>query len=254
MNLSKAPVKALIAEDEPLLREELREALRSAWPELTICAEAADGLEALAAFERHAPDVLFLDIQMPGLSGIEVAHRLGGRAHVAFITAYDQHAVAAFEQGALDYVLKPFSAERLALTVSRLKARIGSTPADLGGLLNRLRELVDQETHYLQWITVSLGQELRLVTISEICYFRADEKYTAVVTSEAEHLIARALKQLCEQLDPKVFWRIHRSVIVNVNAIRSVHRDFHGRLEVRLKQRSETLPVSAAHAHQFRQI
>ena len=168
--------------------------------------------------------------------------------------ALDQHAVAAFEQGAIDYVLKPFSAERLALTVSRLKARIGSTPADLGGLLNRLRELVDQETHYLQWSTVSLGQELRLVTISEICYFRADEKYTAVVTSEAEHLIARALKQLCEQLDPKVFWRIHRSVIVNVNAIRSVHRDFRGRLEVRLKQRSETLPVSAAHAHQFRQI
>ena len=251
---SGKPVSALIAEDELLLREELREGLLKLWPELVICAEAADGLEALEAFDHHAPELLFLDIQMPGISGMEVARRAAGRAHVVFITAYEQHAVAAFEQGAIDYLLKPFSADRLALAVSRAKAALGNPPADLNGMIERLREVIGREPSYLQWITVTAGRELRLITASEICYFRSDEKYTTVVTAEAEHLISRPLKILADQLDPQLFWRIHRSVIVNVNAIQSVHRDFHGRLEVRLKQRQETLPVSAANAYLFKHM
>jgi len=248
------PVRAVIAEDEPLLREALRRELQTVWPELEICAEAADGIEALAALERHAPQVLFLDIQMPGLSGLEVAQRAGGRAHVAFITAFDQHAVTAFEQGALDYVLKPFSTQRLALTAARMRARLGSPPADLGGVLERLRALVANDRPHLQWITVLAGKELRLVTVGEVCFFRSDTKYTEVVTAETEHLIARSLKQLTEELDPRVFWRIHRSVIVNVNAIERVRRDFRGRLEVHLRRRRETLPVSQPYAHLFKHL
>jgi DNA-binding LytR/AlgR family response regulator len=247
-------VKAVIAEDEPLLREELREQLRSIWPELVICAEVADGIQALAAFDQYAPEVLFLDMQMPGMSGLEVAQHIAGRAHVIFVTAFDSHAVAAFEQGAIDYVLKPLSTERLTVTVARMKAMLRSAPADLGGMIERLREVVGREPRYLQWITVTVGQELRLVTANEVCYFRSDEKYTAVVTAEAEYLISRPLKALADDLDPQLFWRIHRSVVVNVNAIRSVHRDFRGRLEVRLKQRQETLPVSAANAYLFKHL
>jgi DNA-binding LytR/AlgR family response regulator len=236
------------------LREALRKELQTVWPELEICAEAADGNEALAALEHYGPQVLFLDIQMPGLSGIEVAQRAGGRAHVAFITAYDQHAVAAFEQGALDYVLKPFSTQRLAVTAARMRARLESAPADLSGLVERLRELVAGDRPHLQWITVLAGNELRLVTVGEVCFFRSDTKYTEVVTADAEHLITRSLKQLAAELDPRVFWRIHRSVIVNVNAIQNVHRDFRGRLEVRLRQRRETLPVSQPYAHLFKHM
>jgi DNA-binding LytR/AlgR family response regulator len=247
-------VKGVIAEDEPLLRQALRRDLLVVWPELEICAEAADGNEALAALDAHAPQVLFLDIQMPGLSGLEVAQRAGGRAHVAFITAYDQHAIAAFEQGALDYVLKPFSVERLAVTVTRMRARLGSAPADLRGLVERLRELVTTERPHLQWITVLQGKERRLVTVGEVCFFRSDAKYTEMVTARSEHLLGRPLKQLAEELDPRIFWRIHRSVIVNVHAIRSVTRDLRGHLQVHLRERPETLPVSQPYAHLFRHL
>lgn len=247
-------VRAVIAEDEPLLRSALRAQLQVVWPELDICAEAADGEQAVAALEQHSPDVLFLDIQMPGLSGIEVARRAAGRAHVAFITAFDQHAVAAFEQGALDYVLKPFSTERLAATAARMRERLGSAPADLSGLVERLRALVTSGRDYLQWIAVLSGEAVRLVTVGEVCFFRSDTKYTEVVTADAEHLISRSLRQLAEELDPRMFWRIHRSVIVNVNAIDSVHRGFRGRLDVRLRSRPETLPVSQPYAHLFKHL
>ena len=249
-----SPPLALIAEDEPLLHGEIREILAALWPELVICAEAADGGEALHAMQQHAPDIMFLDIQMPGLSGLEVAERASGRSHVVFITAFDQHALPAFEQGALDYVLKPISRERMARTVQRLQQRLNSAPADLRGLVERLREAVDQRDRYLQWLTILQGQELRLITVGEICYLQSDSKYTTVVTAAAEHLVSKPLKALAEELDPKLFWRIHRGVLVNVNAIHSVHRDFRGRLEVRLKQRKETLPVSAAHAHLFKHL
>jgi DNA-binding LytR/AlgR family response regulator len=246
--------RVVIAEDEAVLRAEVREALLGLWPEMDICAEVDNGVDALAALERCRPQILFLDIQMPGLSGLEVARHASSRAHVAFITAHDQHAVSAFERGAVDYVLKPISLPRLALTVDRLKTRMKSPPAELDQLLEWLTPGLQAPRQYLRWISVVRGEEIRLITTEEICYFRSAEKYTAVVTVDAEHLVATALKVLFEQLDPRTFVKVHRSVVVNLNAIRSLHRDFGGRLEIRLKQRPEILPVSSAHAAFFKNL
>jgi len=249
-----APMKALIAEDEANLCDELRETLAALWPELAICSVAADGFQALQQLELHAPDVLFLDIQMPGMSGLEVAKRASGKAHVVFVTAYDKYAVAAFEQGAVDYVMKPFDPERLADTVKRLKARIDSAPANLEGLLKALYARLGNGREYIRWITASQGQELRLITIEEVNYFQADNKCTLVVTAEKESLIYRPIKELSEVLDPSTFWRIHRGTIVNIRHIAGIARDYRGRLRVKFKQRTETLPVSAPYAHLFKQM
>lgn len=243
--------RAIIAEDEPLLRDELAELLGLLWPELEIVALTGDGIAALRALEQHAPDVLFLDIQMPGLSGLEVARQLNGRSHVVFVTAYDQHAVAAFEQGAADFVLKPASAARLATTVARLKERIGRPAPPIDGIL---RELNGAKKSFLRWINASHGQAVRLITVEDVNYFEADSKYTRVVTAEGESLIRKPIKELADELDPCCFWQIHRSTIVNVNAIAGVVRDTRGRPQVRLKRRSELLPVSDAYAHLFRQM
>jgi DNA-binding LytR/AlgR family response regulator len=245
---------ALIAEDEPLLRAELREALERLWPELTICAEAADGTAAMLALERHRPTILFLDIHMPGLSGLEIAEHASGRSHVVFVTAFDEHATAAFEHGALDYVVKPFSLPRLAKTVARLKDRLRHEPADLSGLTETLRALFPDDARYVRWLTVPHGRDLRVVTTEEICYLRAANKYTSVFTASAEYLLTSTLKQMREKLDPRTFWQIHRSYVVNVGAIQTIHRSFHGSYEVELRQRRELLPVSAAHAHLFRRL
>ena len=247
-------VKAVIAEDEATLLDELRETLAALWPELSISAVATNGIQALHEMEQHAPDVLFLDIQMPGMSGLEVAKRASGRCHVVFVTAYDKYAVAAFEQGAIDYVMKPFDAARLADTVKRLKARVDSTPANLEGLLKILAEKIGNRREYVRWITASQGQELRLITVDEICYFQSDNKCTLVVTAEKESLIYRSIKELTDVLDPTTFWQIHRGTIVNIRQIAGITRDFRGRLQLKLKQRKETLPVSAPHAHLFRQM
>jgi DNA-binding LytR/AlgR family response regulator len=246
--------KAVIAEDEAVLRCELRDVLARLWPELTICAEAEDGIEALHAIEEHSPDILFLDIQMPGMSGLEVARQASGKCHVAFVTAYDKYAVAAFEQGAVDYVLKPFSPARLATTVARLKDKSRSEPANLDGLLTALADLKASNKEYLRWITASQGNDLRLITVEEICYFQADNKYTMVMTPEQESLIRRPIKELVDELDPSVFWQIHRGTVVNVNAIAGVIRDIGGHLRVRLKHRKETLPVSDPYVHKFKQM
>ena len=246
--------KAIIAEDEPVLRTELRELLSRLWPELAICAEAEDGIEAMLALEEHAPQVLFLDIQMPGMSGLEVARKASGRCHVAFVTAYDKYAVAAFEEGAVDYVMKPFSPARLATTVSRLKDKLRSNPANLDGLLKVLAAAKENSKEYLRWITASQGNDLRLITVEEICYFQADNKYTMVVTPEQESLIRRPIKELVEELDPAIFWQIHRSTVVNVNAIAGVTRDIGGHLRLRLKERKETLAVSDPYVHKFKQM
>jgi DNA-binding LytR/AlgR family response regulator len=244
---------ALIAEDEPLLRDELKQTLVTLWPELRIVAEAEDGIEALHALEKHRPQVLFLDIQMPGLSGLEVAKAASGRCHVVFVTAYDQYAVAAFEQGAIDYVMKPFSAARMASAVARVKERLGHAPAHLEGLLRALAESQPKRPH-LRWINASQGQNVRLITIDEVCYFKSDSKYTLVVTADCEALIRKPIKELLDELDPESFWPIHRGVVVNANAIAAVHRKLNGQLEVRLKARKETLPVSEAYAYRFRQM
>lgn len=243
---------AILVEDEPLVRAEIRELLHRLWPELSVCAEVGDGAQALAALEHHRPQVVFLDIQMPGMDGLEVARRIAGRAHVVFISAYDQHAVAAFERGALDYVVKPVSAQRLALTVERLRERVREPPPDLQGIAQLLRQLGQAESSFLKWLTVPHGEELRVIATSEICFLRADNKYTEVVTPSEAFLITATLRRMREVLDPAIFWQIHRSVLVNVAAIASVHRSFRGALEVKLKRRGEVLPVSSSYAHRFR--
>jgi DNA-binding LytR/AlgR family response regulator len=244
---------AVLAEDEPLLRGELKEMLAAQWPELVICAEAEDGPAAVQALDDHAPAVMFLDIEMPGLSGLEVAQRASGRCHVVFVTAYDKYAVAAFEQGAVDYVMKPFSAARLDATISRLRQRLLEPPADLTGILRSLATTL-QRKDYLRWITAAQGDSLRVITVDEICYFRADHKYTLVVTADSEALIRRPLKALAEEVDPQSFWQIHRSALVNVNAIAGVNRDVRGHLHVKLKARAETLPVGESYVHLFKQM
>jgi DNA-binding LytR/AlgR family response regulator len=246
--------RALLAEDEPVLRAELKEALAKLWPELSICAEAEDGIAALHALEAHAPEILFLDIQMPGLSGLEVARKASGRSHVVFVTAYDKYAVAAFEEGAVDYVMKPFAAARLATAVTRLKAKLASAPASLDGILKALAERANGHKEYIRWITASQSGELRLITIEEVCYFQADNKYTLVVTPEQESLIRRPIKELIDELDPGTFWQIHRGTVVNVNAVAGLTRDIGGHLRVKLKQRKETLAVSDTYAHKFKQM
>jgi DNA-binding LytR/AlgR family response regulator len=245
---------AVIAEDEPLLLGELKDALAELWPELDVKAEARDGIEAIRALEAHEPDVLFLDIQMPGMTGLDVARVASARCHVVFVTAYDQYAVAAFEQGAVDYVMKPFSPARMATSIARVRERMKGVPANLDGLLTSLAEQSRQGAQFLRWISVGEGRTVRLITVDEICYFQADNKYTILVTVSSQSLINKTIKELTLELDPNVFFQIHRGTIVNVNAIAAVHRDLHGRMEIRLKQRPQTLQVSASFAHLFKQM
>jgi DNA-binding LytR/AlgR family response regulator len=245
---------AVIAEDEPLLLGELKDALAELWPELEIKAEARDGIQAVRALEAHEPDVLFLDIQMPGMTGLDVARVASTRCHVVFVTAYDQYAVAAFEEGAVDYVMKPFTPARMAASVARVRERMKSTPANLDGLLTSLADQVRPGRQFLRWISVGEGRTVRLITVEEICYFQADNKYTTLVTAASQSLINKTIRELVQELDPNVFFQIHRGTIVNVNAIAAVHRDLHGRMEIRLKQRQETLQVSASFAHLFKQM
>jgi len=244
---------AVIAEDELVLRGELKDSLTRLWPGLRIVAEAEDGIEALDAMERCKPQVMFLDIQMPGLSGLEVARAASGRCHIVFVTAYDEHAVAAFEQGAVDYVMKPISVPRLATTITRLKDRIEHPPADLSGLLGQLQRQSEGRS-FLRWVNASVGNSIKLITVDEICYFKADSKYTLVVTAASESLIRKPIKELCDELDPATFWQIHRSTLVNVGAIAGVTRDVRGNLQVKLKQRPELLHVSESYTHLFKQM
>jgi len=245
---------AIIAEDEPVLRAQLRELLGAVWPELKIVASAEDGLQAIEALRRHAPDVLFLDIEMPGLTGLDVARQASDRHHVVFVTAYNQYAVAAFEEGAVDYVMKPLNAERLATACGRVKGRLGAAPASLENLLRLLARMSAPGQSYLRWINATMGAEVKLITVDEVHYFQADTKYTRVVTAQGESLIRKSLKELLDELDPALFWQIHRSTIVNVGAIAGVTRDFAGRLSVKLKDRKEPLAVSQPFAHRFRQM
>jgi len=250
---SMSAVKAVIAEDEPVLRARLRTTLQSLWPELVICAEAADGFETLRALTDHAPAVLFLDIEMPGPSGLDVARQASGKCHVVFVTAYDSYAVSAFEQGGVDYVMKPFSPARLAMAVERLREKMRSAPTNLESMVAAL-DAARHSKKYLRWITASQGDELRLITIEEICYFRADAKYTVVVTPHQESVIRRPIKELIDELDPDTFLQVHRGTLVNANAIVGVTRDLGGRLWLKVKGRKETLAVSEPYLHLFRKM
>lgn len=244
--------RILIAEDEALLAAELREELARLWPQAELLPAVSDGHAALRLFEEALPQVLFLDVQMPGLNGLEVARLVAGRAHVVFVTAYDQYAVQAFDEGAADYVLKPIEPSRLARAVQRVKARLGTPPADLGALVERLQPVPPSEP--LRWISVPRGRELQLITVEEVCYFRADNKYVEVATAEGVALITTPLKELLQRLPADSFWQVHRSVIVNLGAIRSVRRELDGRLAIVLRQRPEVLPVGSQYAARFRQL
>ena len=243
---------ALIVEDEPILAAELREELTRLWPELTLFEPVHDGVAALREIEARHPDVLFLDVQMPGLTGIEVARVAGARSHVVFITAFDQYAVQAFEQGAVDYLLKPIETARLAQALGRVRARLQQPPADLSALLEQLQR--GNSSERLQWITVLQGRDIQFIAVDDVCYFRADNKYIAVVTATGESLITTPLKELVARLDSSVFWQVHRGVIVNMHAVQSVRRSITGQLDLKLKARPETLRVSAGYAHLFKHM
>ncbi|HEX4584170.1 MAG TPA: LytTR family DNA-binding domain-containing protein [Burkholderiaceae bacterium] len=250
----KAPT-AVVAEDEAALREQLVEQLHALWPELRVAGVAADGIEALRLLEDHRPDILFLDIQMPGASGQEVARAAAGRCHIVFVTAFDQHAVEAFEHGAIDYVLKPVLPARLFSTISRLKERLASGAARPEAVNAVIGQLGGAATHpTLRWINASVGQNLRVITVDEVLYFQADNKYTRVVTDHGEALIRKSLKELVDELDPQQFWQIHRSTLVNAAAIDRIARDMRGRMVVHVKGRGDTLLVSDSYAHLFRQM
>ena len=257
---------ALIADDEPLLREALRRQLASAWPELEIVAEARNGREAVRLFDEHRPDICFLDVHMPGLSGVDAATHIGRRAHLVFVTAYDHYAVQAFAHGALDYLLKPVEPARLAETVSRLKARVQSSrPAvNTEVLLQQLSEQLETlrrsggRTDTLRWIRAQSGNTIRLIAVEDVDYLRSDAKYTIVAWRDggkpAEAVVRTPLKELLAQLDPERFAQVHRSVVVNLRAISHVKRHDNETAEIYLKGRADILPVSRSYAHVFRQM
>ncbi|MEP7068214.1 MAG: LytTR family DNA-binding domain-containing protein [Usitatibacter sp.] len=254
---------ALVADDEPILRTSLTRLLGEAWPELDIVAQARNGREAVAQFEALKPDVCFLDVHMPGLSGVEAARQIGRRAHLVFVTAYDQYAVEAFEQEALDYLVKPLEAARLALTVARLQARINAAQPfpDAEALLEALAAHIDKKAApaRLRWIHASVGQDLRLIPVDEIDFLRSDEKYTVVAWrgdagKATEALIRTPLKELVEQLDAAHFVQVHRSVVVNRRSISHVSRGENETAQIHLKGRGDVLPVSRSYLHLFRQM
>lgn len=249
----KAPT-AVLAEDEPILLKQLEVKLGKLWPELKILAAVEDGEAALAALEEHRPDFLFLDIQMPEITGIDVAKQVAGRAHIVFVTAYDQYAVQAFETGAVDYVLKPYSDERLQLVVSRLRAKIATPPSNVDSLITQIAQQLHTSSgrDRLKWIKATVGGTLRMIPVDSVLFFESDEKYTRVMTPQGEALIKTPIKELLEGLDPEIFWQIHRSTIVNVTAIEGVTRDFRGQAHVKMRGVNETLTVSRVYSHLFK--
>jgi DNA-binding LytR/AlgR family response regulator len=251
-----AEVHALIADDEENLRAALRRRLSEVWPELVIIAEACDGTEALELAAEYEPEIAFLDIRMPGLDGLEVARRLSGRCHLVFVTAYDEYAVSAFERDAVDYLLKPVTAERLAQTVARLKQRLQQAPStQLDGLLEQLAQnLRGTARPPLQWIRAGMQESVKLVPVEEVRCFIAADKYTTVITGEGELLIRKPMKELEAELDPQQFWRVHRGAIVNLAFVESGKRDEEGRLWLRLSGHNKELLVSRSYAHRFKQM
>ncbi len=266
---SAAPVRAVIADDERLMREQLRTRLAEVWPELQIVAEAKNGLEAVELVAQHRPELVFLDIRMPGLTGVDAARQIAqmeieddeSLPEIVFITAYDQYAVEAFEQGVCDYVLKPAERERLQVTVSRIRdrlARRGTPEAETGApvqqLLHRLAAQLNPHAapRYLEWIQATVGPAIQMIPVDEVLFFISDEKYTRVQTPSVEALIRKPIKELVDELDPHLFWQIHRSTLVNVKTIAGIGRDFRGRQIVSVKGHPEKLEVSRSYTHLFK--
>ncbi len=253
-------VTALIADDEPLLRERLATHLARIWPELEVVAQARNGREAVECFDEFAPSVVFLDVQMPGMNGVEAARAIGARALIVFVTAFEQYAVQAFERGAVDYLVKPFDEARLTATVERLKLRLAASPVETVALAPVLESLAAElrqrarPASWLQWIKASVGSSVRLIPVDQIAFLRSDEKYTLVVWAGGEALIRKTIRELADELDPDRFIQTHRSVIVNLHAVAQVVRGPNETAEVRLNGRSERLPVSRSFLHQFKQM
>ena len=271
--MNNPTIRAILADDERLMREQLRSRLKEVWPELDIVAEGKNGLEAVELTREHKPDIVFLDIRMPGLTGVEAAKQIAQLPEddewlvpeIVFITAYDQYAVEAFEQGVADYVLKPAERDRLQLTVARIKKRLAqrsapnpdfsdSAPAPLQQLLHKLSGQMNPggKPSYLQWIQASVGQAIQMIPVEEVLFFISDEKYTRVQTAQVEALIRKPIKELVDEIDPRLFWQIHRSTLVNVDAIASVTRDFRGRQIVSVRGHPGKLEVSRSYAGLFK--
>ena len=273
---SAAPT-ALIADDEPLLRDSLQRSLGLLWPELRVVAQARNGREAVEMFEVHRPDIAFLDVHMPGLNGMEAARQIARQAHVVFVTAFEEYALQAFERGAIDYLVKPVDEARLADTVGRLKERLAEPPrrtrgegsqAALEAVIDELARRIARppgapasaaagqapDTGPLQWIRASVGSTLKLIPVDDILFLRSDEKYTLVVTAEGEALIRTPIRELIERLDAQRFVQVHRSVVVNLHAISHVTRGPNETADLHLKARPEVLPVSRSYLHLFRQM
>jgi DNA-binding LytR/AlgR family response regulator len=252
-------IKAIIADDEKELRTYLRNLLAEAWPELEICGEAANGREALELFDTCAPQIAFLDIKMPGLTGLDVAGKIADHCHIVFVTAYDQYAVEAFEREAVDYLVKPVTKPRLLQTVSRLKKQLQTSvvpPSGISEMISQVLSGIQSRTraNYLQWIKTQHKDSVRLIPVEDIDYIQADDKYTIVITPSGESLIKKTIRELSEELDPQKFWQIHRATIVNVSKIEDVSRSLTGRGVLKLKNRKETLTVSRQYLHLFKQM
>jgi DNA-binding LytR/AlgR family response regulator len=249
---------AVVADDERLMRDQLVARLKQAWPELVIVGEASNGREAIDLVRSLRPDVVFLDISMPGTDGIEAARALAGQAHVVFVTAHDEYAIRAFEQGAVDYVLKPADAARLALTCQRLRERLTQAPDPMRDLLAQLSQRLGagdlQPREYLRWVQASVGATIRMIPTSDILFFRAEDKYTRVQTQRFEALIRKPIKELLDELDPAEFWQIHRATVVRVDAVEQVSRNLRGNQVVHVKGSDEKLEVSRTFNNLFKQM
>jgi DNA-binding LytR/AlgR family response regulator len=256
MRSSPAPT-AVVADDERLMRDQIVAQLKEAWPELVITGEAANGREAVALVQSQQPDIVFLDIRMPEMDGIAAARALAGRVHVVFVTAYDEYAISAFDQGAVDYLLKPADPERVALTCERLRARIAKAPDPMDQLLAQLSERLGPAVasrEYLRWVQASVGSNLRMIPTSDVLFFHAEDKYTRVQTARFEALIRKPIKELIEELDPEEFWQIHRATVVRVDAIEQVSRNIRGNQVLHLRGTDEKLEVSRSFNHLFKQM
>ena len=256
MRAKPAPT-AVIADDERLMRDQIAGRLKEAWPELLIVGEAANGREAVAMAQSLEPDIVFLDINMPEMDGIKAAAALAGKAHIVFVTAYDQYAVRAFEQGAVDYLLKPVEPDRVALACTRLRERVQQKPDPMNDLLEQFSQRLAGglgAREYLRWVQASVGASIRMIPTSDILFFRAEDKYTRVQTEGFEALIRKPIKDLIDELDPNEFWQIHRATVVRVDAVAQVSRNLRGNQVVHVKGSEEKLEVSRSFNHLFKQM
>ena len=256
-NMQPRPL-AVVADDERLMREQIIARLKDAWPELLIAGEASNGREAVAMVQSLDADIVFLDISMPEMDGIQAAQALAGQVHVVFVTAYDQYAISAFEHGAVDYLLKPADPERVALTCQRLRTRLQQKPDQMDDLLAQLSQRIGRgdlkPREYMRWVQASVGANIRMIPTSDILFFRAEDKYTRVQTAAFDALIRKPIKDLIDELDPEEFWQIHRATVIRIDAVEQVSRNFRGQQIVHLKGRAEKLEVSRSFSHLFKQM